>query len=378
MAKKHKHPEHENLERWLVSYADFITLLFATFTALYAMSQSDMARMKDVAAAIRQGFAEQSIMHGIKSIIQGHSPPTDNPNPMSKEQGAGDGVIGNYENLTYTPGEVKKMEETIRELQTDITQLNNEIQKLNQQVKQHAPSLEEDAGTPLRPIEMSVQERGIRVSFDSRLMFEPGSATLRKESIKALDQIASRLKKYDNTHIMHIEGHTDDLGIATAIFPSNWELSSARSSAVVRHLIRNQDFNPKSLVVVGYGESRPLTTNMTPEGRAKNRRVDIIIHSRQVSEQINPTLQFMKEKTLIRAESYDPNESKPNQALIRSESSDKSPIKVIVKDQDGVEKVIVPATKKIVPDIQPDMGSFSPKSTTGSDKKADKSDKKEE
>src|SRR5690349_3203056 len=120
MAKKAKHPEHENLERWLVSYADFMTLLFATFTALYALAQTDIAQLKDVSEAIREGFEEQSIMSGIKTVLQGKSPPNRNPDPLSSEKGAGDGVIGKYESMTYKPGEVKSIQKLADELSKDL------------------------------------------------------------------------------------------------------------------------------------------------------------------------------------------------------------------------------------------------------------------
>lgn len=370
MGKKKKHPEHENLERWLVSYADFITLLFATFTALYALAQSDLSKLKDVSAAVRDGFQEQSIMSGIKSIMQGKSPPSDNPNPIASEKGAGPGVIGKYDSLTYQPGEVKKVEKTYKQLKTDANEINAKLKKEAAQKKQagagggdkgkdgkgsggeaqgstdlkgtHAPNLGEEEKNPPKGIDIAIQERGLRVSFDSRLLFKPGTAILKQESEATLDTIAKRLLPYNYTNVIHIEGHTDDQPISSAIYPSNWELSAARASTVVRYLIRKHGFNPKSLVAVGYGDSQPIATNMTPEGRAKNRRVDIIIYSKKVGDETTPSVQHNKEQTLLNESSL-PSASSEN--LLRTEERDQynrliepsksGPVKVIIENSDG-------------------------------------------
>jgi len=204
MAKKAKHPEHENLERWLVSYADFMTLLFATFTALYALAQTDAAKLKAVGDAIREGFEEQSIMSGIKSIMQGKSAPNKNPDPLSSEKGAGPGVIGKFESMTYKPGEVKSIQKLAEQLSSDLKDLNRELASDAEAMKRgggksDVPELEkgiEDSQAPIRQVEAAVQERGIRISFDSRLLFAPGSATLKSTGWKFLDAVAERLKPF--------------------------------------------------------------------------------------------------------------------------------------------------------------------------------------
>lgn len=362
MAKKKKHPEHENLERWLVSYADFITLLFATFTALYALAQSDAAKMKEVAKAIREGFQEQSIISGINSVLQGDSAPSHNPDPISSTQGAGQGLL-EYDNMTYQAGEVKAAQETVEQLKQDIDKINREIAQENAKgsdaAGRHAPNLgegEDDA--PLRGVEVSVQERGLRISFDSRVLFQPGTAVLKRDSLKYLDKVVGRLKKFNATHVIHVEGHTDNQPIGTALYPSNWELSGARSSSVVRHLIRQHEFTPNGLVVVGYGSSMPLATNATAEGRAKNRRVDIIIYSRKVGDLINPRKQYAKEENLIRAE----ERGKDGEIIKVKDTPTNEPVRVIIQEKDGTERVIVPKkTAPAAPDHAPRMDKFDPK-----------------
>ncbi|MBY0404442.1 MAG: OmpA family protein [Cyanobacteria bacterium] len=353
MGRKKKHEEHENLERWLVSYADFITLLFATFTALYAISTADLAKLKDVAKSIRDGFQQQSLISGIQSVLQGKSPPSASTGP-SNSKGEGDGLLGKHESLTYTKGETKNAEKTVAELQQSVEAMNKEIAKKlaaegkgsgktggkapgdgkgkgegkgageggtkngegkgqgqgknsgNSQGDQAAGlgkglGLGEGGKGQGRGIELAVQERGIRISFDSSLMFEAGSASLKEESKQALDKIAENIKSMSETNFIHIEGHTDNQKMVSAIYPSNWELSSARSCTVIRYLIDHHDLRADHLAAVGYGDTRPFTTNLTPQGRARNRRIDIIIYGQKTGDTVNVKKQYLTESTLVKS-----------------------------------------------------------------------------
>lgn len=397
MARKHKHPEHENLERWLVSYADFMTLLFATFTALYAMAQTDAAKLKDVSAAIREGFEEQSIMHGIKSVLQGNSPPSRNPDPLSQEKGAGPGVIGRFDSMTYQPGEVKSTEKLVDDLTSDLKNANHEIKSLTVGAggTQDGPNAEggkgdkgkaghhqgeeagpdgvkdaqgiKDAEVPLRQIEVSAQERGVRISFDSRLLFGPGEAALQPYAYKFLDKVATRLKKFDNRRI-HVEGHSDNLPIASAQFPSNWELSCARASSVVRFFAGRHQFNPSSLVAAGYGDTQPISNNATAEGRARNRRVDIIIYNEKMSTALNPRVQFLTEQSIVKSESDGPDKPKTVLPVLPEKSPAQNAdglVKVIIKDRDGTEQVLIPKTKPAEHVKKTESGPVSVESSPG-------------
>jgi chemotaxis protein MotB len=305
MGRKHKHPEHENLERWLVSYADFITLLFATFTALYAIATAKLQDPQEVQEQIKKSFQQESLLQGIASVFEGSSSKVDSANPLFDETGKGEGVIGQYESLTYSPGEVKKVEELLEELDEVADELSAELKASlaagvegDDPAKGLKPEKDELEGVPLRGLEVAMQERGLRISFDSRLLFKSGNATLDERSLKFLDSVASRLLQMLPTHLVHIEGHTD----ATAIsgrYPSNWELSTARASTVVRYLINKHKFSPTDLAAVGYADSRPLTSNSSAEGQARNRRIDIILHSREAGQDANPNEQRQGEKKLI-------------------------------------------------------------------------------
>ena len=327
MGKKHKHPEHENHERWVVSYADFMTLLFAVFTALFAMAKAELAAMSDVGAAISQGFNEQSLIHGVKSILQGQS----GSDGMGKSSKTGDGVIGQYRNMTYKPGE----EEVLEEVTETIKKVNEAIRTLFQGEEGEenggkgangSGGPEEEPGQggpdksntpvpktepPPRAISVTVQERGVKISFDSRLLFQPGTANLKPESLAMVGRISQRLAPMAKTHLIHIEGHTDSQPMSSVKYPSNWELSAARASSVVRLLIGKYHFDSKNVAAVGYGASRPIATNKTADGRARNRRVDVVIMNKLQTRKGDPKKQRQSEKTIVDADKHTHSHSKP-------------------------------------------------------------------
>jgi chemotaxis protein MotB len=325
MARKKKHPEHENLERWLVSYADFITLLFATFTALYAIATAKLSDPSEYSKSVSQVFKQQdTLLRGIASIFDGHGSPA-KENPAVKETGRGSGVIGSYESLTFKPGEVKALESLVDELQSVVEDLNKDVEVVNAETfsetgkngddtgettgvaktayelsNDESDSLKKAGGVPLKGVEVTLQERGVKVSLDSRLLFDAGSAQLNSRGVKFLDAVASRLRSHLLYHLLHIEGHTDSQPLRNhPVYPSNWELSSARASVVVRHLINVQRFSPREMAAVGYADTRPVAINTTADGRAKNRRIDIILFSKAVGDVIDPSLQKGKSTLLL-------------------------------------------------------------------------------
>lgn len=332
MGKKKKHEEHENLERWLVSYADFITLLFATFTALYALSVADLAKLKDVAQSIRDGFQSQSLLSGIESIINGQSQPSASTTPASKQTGEGEGLLGKHDSVTFAQSEVKKVQETLTTLKKDIQAANTAMLGKGAGKGKGAGEGGGKDKSKKRGVELSVQDRGIRISFDSTLLFEPGSAALREESKPVLGGIAKDIADFSKTNFIHIEGHTDNTPISTAIFPSNWELSSARASTVVRYLIGSHHFEPSHMAAVGYGETRPFTTNLTEEGRSKNRRIDIIVYGQAAGKAVDVRRQFAMEDRLVKTENDAENQSlptipnsvKPSAKMIQAKDSDQT------------------------------------------------------
>lgn len=354
MGRKKKHPEHENLERWLVSYADFITLLFATFTALYAIATAELANFKDVAESISEGFKQQSILEGMNSVFKGEASAAEKANPIFKvETGRGDGVIGQHDSMTYMPGELRAMNELLEELVEAAGQSNKELAEGDYALLSNTPSTgtgqKGDTGNAsghsretnptgsqlgkgsadgsgfgnalqgeeaVQGIQISVQQRGIRISFDSTLLFRPGSADLEPKSLKSLDAIAKRLKEKVPDNLIYVEGHTDNQPINSQRYPSNWELSTARASAVVRRMVRQHDMRATRLVAVGYGDTRPIATNKTKEGRAKNRRIDIIVYNKQQALKADAGRQIRSEQAVMKAQVV----NRDGSALVKSMS----------------------------------------------------------
>ncbi len=276
MGKKHKHPEHENLERWLVSYADFITLLFATFVVLYALSQADLAKFKQVSQAIKAAFnPAHSIMKNPGGVMKG------SPQPKILKD-SGNSILNK---IMATFPNRKQLEQLAKPLISTIQKINKEISHLNGQNNQggQKKAVEVKKEVSIPQVKIKIQERGVVLSFASSLFFEPGSAGLRPQAFAILDKVAPDLKKSGS--LIHVEGHTDNQSISSAVYPSNWELSAARASSVVRYLIHKDGLDPKTLAAVGYGDTRPTASNDTAEGRSKNRRVDIVILTQKAASQ---------------------------------------------------------------------------------------------
>lgn len=226
--KVRPNPDKENLERWLLTYADLITLLLAFFVVLYSISKVDSGKYSEVASALQ-------------SALRGHGPtilPADMVG-MDKELGDAWAAIGD-----------------LRILQGLIRTRLDEI------------------GLSAT-ISANMDQRGLVIRVSESAFFDVGSADLRPEAYKALDMISDLLMNIPN-HI-RIEGHTDNLPISNSRFPSNWELSVNRATVCVRYLIEKHNFRPERISALGYGEYRPVASNDTAEGRKSNRRVDIIV-----------------------------------------------------------------------------------------------------
>ena len=233
MAKK-KHEEHENHERWLVSYADFITLLFAFFVVMYSVSAVNEGKFRTVSESIKAALNPM------------YAPPVSSK-PFQ---------VGESKPTTFQPSVHASREHVIRRIQV-LTQ------PLGQAVKVSLGSA----------AEQRVGE--IVLTISDHVLFKPGEATLQPEALPFLRGLADVLVELDR-HVK-IEGHTDNVPIRTAQFPSNWELSAARSVMIVRVLSELYGVPAAHLAAIGYGETRPLTANLDPEQRAKNRRVEVII-----------------------------------------------------------------------------------------------------
>ena len=260
MAKKHKHPEHENLERWLVSYADFITLLFATFVVLYALAQVDATDFAKLEDSLKHAFSQNSLFEGQETVLSGSQSIFDQQQANSFIPS----LMVEYISPKYEEDSFKEIAENIKEL-TEIGELDG--------------------------ISAKITEKGLLLTFDDKYLFAPGSAYLAPEARKLLDKVGVLVCKKFILHSMLVEGHTDSLTMKSNQFPSNWELSGARACAVVRYLINRFQFAPSLFSAVGYADTRPLETSISPKDPV-NRRVEILILKNKYKNQFGTRNDF--------------------------------------------------------------------------------------
>ncbi len=234
---KHKHEEHENHERWLVSYADFITLLFAFFVVMYSISSVNEGRYRTVSESIKAAL-----------------------NPLSNHSG---------ENRIINVGEAKSVQKGRNPSDAKLAVLR----RVSQQIQTISDQPMKDLVALVTVIQKINGD--IVITIPDRLLFNSGEATIRTEALPFLKGLGGVIMEL-NRHA-RVEGHTDNVPIRTAQFPSNWELSSARSVMVVRVLSELYGVPADHLAAVGHADTRPVTKNLDPEQRAKNRRVEVVI-----------------------------------------------------------------------------------------------------
>jgi chemotaxis protein MotB len=259
--RKKRNAGHANHERWLVSYADFITLLFAFFVVLYASSQVDHRKVGKLAMAIQVAFQEMGIFQTSSAQV-----PMDvnSPMPFATVQ-----AIENVR-LTTEIGRIVSRPESALGGQGGE---NGDLARLEAELKEAlAPEISH------REIAMRREPDGLVISLREVGFFESGAAQMKAASQPAFDRIAGLLRQRD--YRLRIEGHTDNVPIHTAQFSSNWELSTARATEIVRLLIVRDGFPPDRLSAAGYAEYHPIASNRSAEGRSMNRRVDIVILER--------------------------------------------------------------------------------------------------
>ena len=244
MSRRRRQPEeHVNHERWLVSYADFITLLFAFFVVMYSISSINEGKYKIISQALVGVFNDAE--RTMKPIPVGDERPltTKPAEPLVKDSDQTDAGIGQ---ITSDP---------LKTIADDITNAFGDLIASNQ-------------------LTVRGNELWVEIELNSSLLFGSGDAMPSDVAFNIIDKVATILKPFDNP--IHVEGFTDDLPIRTAQYPTNWELSSARSSSIVR-MLAMQGVNPARMASVGYGEFQPVANNATQEGRAKNRRVVLVV-----------------------------------------------------------------------------------------------------
>ncbi len=248
MARPKRPEEPENHERWLVSYADFITLLFAFFVVMFATSQADKGKAQQVSDSVKKAFEGKSVSAVLASVLGGAA---DN-----KGQGSADrkGPGG-----TNEIPKVNRKEDKLAELRPSLKVLSEELKT------------EIETGK----IQVSMEPRGLVVSFKQAALFPSGEDEVSDEAYQSLEKVAAAMAKIPNP--VRLEGHTDSRPIKNSRFRSNWELSAGRSIALLEILSTRFGAPRERISIAGYADNAPLASNDTEEGRARNRRVDIVI-----------------------------------------------------------------------------------------------------
>jgi chemotaxis protein MotB len=254
VALKREPEKHVNHERWLVSYGDLLTLLFAVFVVMYAMGQQDKKKTEEVMQSMQSAFG-MSVTGSPASKLNVIPSNQINPIPSIKPS------------LSLVP--VQKTggnnQNRIKTTATDI-----DFKQIKSSIEAY---LIKEGKTD--KVNIDITRRGLVISLKEAGFFDSGSATVKQQSIGVLAMITEPLSNYANE--FRVEGHTDNIPIRTSQFLSNWELSSARANNIMHLLTESYGLEPERISTVGNGEYRPVDTNNTPEGRAKNRRVDIVI-----------------------------------------------------------------------------------------------------
>lgn len=229
--RRHGAEAHENHERWLVSYADFITLMFAFFVVMFASSQSDKYSTNQISEAVSRALEEGKITSKVRNVLSGGKP-----------------AARRSADAKNLPDLTASMEQLTKELEEEIR-----------------------AGK----IQISLEARGLVVSLKEATFFPSGDSTIPRDVYPAIARLASTIRKLPNP--VRLEGHTDAIPIRNGRFKSNWHLSAARSIAMLELFTDEFQIPAERLAVVGYGETIAVDTNDTAEGRARNRRVDVTI-----------------------------------------------------------------------------------------------------
>ena len=231
MRKRRRQPEdQDNTDRWMIPYADFVTLLFCFFTAMYAISNIDTSKLGKFVESMRTAFH----------------------------------ITGSYGNSFSVIEGVQVVMPSNAELESDTKEILGPLMSKSQ-----------------GGIDVKNDGRGVVISVGDRFFFETGSAQLRDGSRDVLDKIALALNM--SPGMIRIEGHTDNIPISNERFPSNWELSAARAINVAKYFIEAHNILPGRISTTGYSSYKPVASNDLPAGRAKNRRVDIVLLNEEES-----------------------------------------------------------------------------------------------
>lgn len=243
MARKRKPGDHPNHERWLVSYADFMTLLFAFFVMMYANSQTNKEKATLISQAFREAMKEGTFSHALSRLLKSEG---------GQAQGRAPSPT-----VVVLPSNESKPKPV--ELLPSLHQLNETLKK------------EIESGR----LEVRMERRGLVISLKEATFFPSGGDILDPNTLPMLQVIANEIRKYPNP--IRLEGHTDSIPISTSRFHSNWDLSAARGIAMLELFAARFGIERSRMAISGFADTAPVASNDTDEGRRRNRRVDIVV-----------------------------------------------------------------------------------------------------
>ncbi|AHF03651.1 flagellar motor protein MotB [Marichromatium purpuratum 984] len=276
MARRRRHDDHANHEAWAIPYGDLVTLLMAFFVVMYAVSSIDAGKYRVLSDSLEQAFGSQAKVSPVQ---------IGEPLP-------GDALIGEDMRRTLAPisSSLALLDPALLDPLVDMTDSSADItvrsilegvpdvrkREILREIGEMAGEIEEALGGLVDDgrIQVDRQAYWLEIEINTSLLFLSGSATLEPAALPVLEEVAKVLARRDSR--IHVEGHTDDLPIGNSIYPSNWELSSGRAATVV-NLFAQNGVDPRRMVAIGYGEFQPVASNDTAEGRARNRRVAIVV-----------------------------------------------------------------------------------------------------
>ncbi|MDT4330276.1 flagellar motor protein MotD [Methylomonas sp. MED-D] len=251
MVRRRRKPPHQsdNHDRWMVSYADFVTLLFAFFVVMYSISSVNKGKYETFSESLDQAlFHNEKVQRDAEPIQIGAIPttvqPIELPNLVTAEE---------------------------RELSEEIMQEKRRLDEVSQEFQRALQPFVESQLVGIKKHDFWVE-----LEMNSELLFASGKAELSAKAIPVLQKVAEAIRDVPN--VINVEGYTDNVPISTGYFPSNWDLSSARATSVVKELVKN-NIPSTRLSAVGYGEFHPIADNNHEEGRFKNRRVVLVLMS---------------------------------------------------------------------------------------------------
>jgi len=259
--KKHHHEEHENHERWLVSGYDMMTLLFAVFVVLYAISSTNVSKVKALQQSLQDAFSGP-VFSGGRAMQQTGDTAAEGPAAPEPPLPA------------LSPAQM--LQDAMAQKETaDASKQAGQEQQDFLALKKRIDKLVHKAGLGAK-VSTTVSVQGLKVKLlTDKLFFDSGSAAINAAALPTLDRIG-RIVATERNHPVRVEGHTDDRPIATSQYPSNWQLSGARAGAVVQRLAR-AGVSAKRLSLGGFAAEHPVASNATPAGRGQNRRVEIVL-----------------------------------------------------------------------------------------------------